>query len=158
MNSSQQLPKMKRTIILLAILSLFGCSKSLEISEYRIEFKNAGGGIGSTSVEGQVIDEMVYLDFDIRNYKNCNSVRFISNLERGDINSTAYIALFNITDSTAISNSALSTASADPVWLESENIYDELPRKPIDLAIRLRTEIGGGAAYCSSAYLYLGID
>ena len=79
------------------------------------------------------------IKFNINNYIDVDSVIFVA-----DINAFVYdnyfpADLFNLTDSIAIMNSSIKTKSSSREIVETGNIFNSLPKKEIDIGIRLRT-------------------
>lgn len=146
---------MKKILVYLILIATLGCSNSLDIKEYRIEFSMMGGTPSRSSVEGALMDAMTYFDFDINNYRHCTSARLVCYFSSSAEISNAFIEVFNLTDSTVITNSTVSTTSTSEVWVHSDNFIDQIPDGPIDITLRFRNEIEEEFVRCRSAYLYL---
>ena len=90
-------------------------------------------------------------------YPGVDSIILIGNPYVGRSVNTAKVELYNLTDGAVITNSLLSTNNlyADRNFIETENLFNHLPDKEINLGIRLQTSINGEFAASGSCYLVL---
>ena len=81
------------------------------------------------------------IKFNINNYIDVDSVIFVAEISAFVYDNYFPADLFNLTDSTAIMNSSIKTKGSGYVHdiVESGNIFNSLPKKEIEIAIRLRT-------------------
>lgn len=73
--------------------------------------------------------------FDKRDYEGVTSISFLTLMATGHSENPAIAKLYNVTDGQVIEESRVTTASTELVWVESGNILDKLPDKPITLGI-----------------------
>ncbi len=112
------------------------------------------GGFGISSDTARVIGPSVYItNFDKRNYAGVDSIVFSALLTPDDSTYFAHVELYNVTDGVPIANSDISTNSYQ--WVESGNIYDDLPDKAIDLSFQIRLSSYGGHGSLRRAVLFL---
>jgi hypothetical protein len=63
--------------------------------------------------------------------------------------------LYNMTDNVSFNNSLVSSNSSLPVIVYSRNIYNDLPKKDIDLGVELYSDVEGKGGAISYSYLIL---
>ncbi len=101
---------------------------------------------------------MGLIKFDKRNYAGVDSIIFVSNVYSGNVSSHGIVELYNFTDSVVINHSLLqSNQPQSPAsYVQTGNIYSDLPEKEVDLGIWVRSETAGiiGGTYLSS-HLFL---
>ena len=123
----------------------------------QIRLNIPAGGHGSNGIDWRILPESSHLiKFSKNFYVNIDSIIFICSFGNdGSSDDSVFVNLYNVTDSLPIANSLLPNNTNPYGWTESGNLFDELPSKEINLAIRIRQETletGGGIA---SAYLLL---
>lgn len=113
--------------------------------------------LSSGSTTGTLTPEWMYLrKFKKSDFSSLQSAILSGYIStQGDLESTCIVELFNLTDNIVIQGSTITTNSKKRVWVDSPNFLENIPDKEIDLAIRLRTNIEGGNATCTQAYLIL---
>lgn len=112
------------------------------------------GGFGISSDTARIIGPSVYItNFDKRNYVGVDSIVFSALLYPDDSTYLAHVELYNVTDGIPITNSDISTNTYE--WVESGNIYDDLPDKEIDLTFQVRLSTYGGHGSLRRAELFL---
>ena len=92
--------------------------------------------------------------FNITNYLDVDSVVFFAYISAEGENNYCIVDLFNLTDSIAIKNSLLKT-NLDGEYVETGNIYNNLPKKEIDLAIRIRSSYYNTESHVNIGHAYL---
>jgi len=98
------------------------------------------GGLGTSSSAGEFIHPGSWLyDFNKNYFVDVDSIVFTSFLKTGDLNVDCLVDLYNITDSTAILSSLISTKGLEQTRVVSENVFKDLPDHSITLAVRIRT-------------------
>jgi hypothetical protein len=112
------------------------------------------GGSWGADTTGWITSAQIYR-FSILNYVNVDSLTFVAKMVGGTNGETYAMArLYNLTDSVFIENSLIQTTSPQWIWVESGNLYDNMPEKEIDLAIHLQESKEGDVAMCCE-YLYV---
>ncbi len=144
-------------ILFLAIL-LVSCKKT-EIKQLKIDFTTGTYGIiqfVTSSAAGEIFEkELIYLGFNKNNYVGCESIIFTGCLGSNLWGNQCFLELYNLTDSTVISNSTISASSGIHEWIESQNLLKYFPDKDIDLTLKLRTEDEGTTVFFTSASIYI---
>lgn len=149
-------------MIFSAFLLLSGCGlvESDAVSEaqdkqVRLEFS---GDFVTTSDNWQLAPYQTYylLKFSKKNYSNVKSIIFTASLYSSKQGNTCYLELFNVTDSTVVENTLLTSDEKSYVFKETGDIYKNLPDKEINLAIRIRSAAKGTyVATGKTAYLFI---
>lgn len=121
-------------------------------------FPITGGG-ATVDTAGEILSSGSHiLHFNKNNYVNVDSIVFTA-LIRSYVGGNYCIAeLYNVTDSTVIDNSNVTTNSTIDEWIETENIINDLPDHDITLSVRVRTENQGSMVSINRACLYLFRD
>jgi hypothetical protein len=90
-------------------------------------------------------------------YPGVDSIILIGNPYVGRSVNTAKVELYNLTDGAVIANSLLSTNNlyTERNFIETANLFNQLPDKEINLGIRLQTSINGEFAASGNCYLVL---
>ncbi|KAB2877436.1 hypothetical protein F9K33_16400 [bacterium] len=114
-------------------------------------FVLVNGGLNTT--DSVIIGDLI--KFDIRNYTGVDSVIFVAFGLSGNVASSCIIELYNLTDSSTVQNSTLSTTSNSYVLLQSGNLFGHLPEKEITLGIKLKPSIPGQFAGVGKNFLFL---
>lgn len=116
----------------------------------------AGGNTTSTSGTSS---NLGLIKFNKNNYLNVDSITFISTPYVGDPSNSSIVELINISDNVNISNATLSssqtTFNMESNYLETGNIYDDLPNDEIALGIRVRSATNG--MFAGVGYTYIAI-
>lgn len=148
-------------MFLLLFVFLFACEKEMEIEvpqneikQLKIDFPSLT--MSSSTESGTILDEMIYFNFNIGNYVNCDSIIFagLINVQISG-HTTCFLELYNLSDDVPIANSVISTEKTVPVWVLSQDILKEFPDKMIDLCLRLRVDQDEHYANVSAASLYV---
>lgn len=97
------------------------------------------------------------LKFSKKNYVGVDSIILVSNAYVGDQANTSIVELYNITDNIPIANSKIITNNlwSPTGFLQTGNLYNELPDKEITVGISLKSGNAGMFAATGSAYLIL---
>ena len=150
-------------ITLLIIVSEFACEGSTGPegpagdSDKQIRLNIPAGGQGTSGTDWRILPEPSHLiKFNKNYYVNVDSIIFICSFGNdGSSAASAFVNLYNVTDSLPIANSLLQNNTNPYVWVESGNLLDELPSEEINLAIRIRSETQGIGVGIASAFLLL---
>lgn len=113
--------------------------------------------VGDTTVYGGLIK------FKKSNFINVDSIVFVAAPMVNNPTNTATIELYNTTDRTPVSGSALSANTIytnqynnrTTDYLQSGNLYNAIPDKEINLGVRLKTKIERESAVLVSSFLIL---
>lgn len=127
--------------------------------EIRLFFNNAVWT--TTNTEWELAPENTYLiSFNKLNYASVDSIVFFATLrvQNGDAGNTCQVRLFNKTDNIAISNSEIETTSRTLIWVNTENIVNELPESKIDIGIEIKSSNGSGWVQVDTPMLILYRD
>jgi hypothetical protein len=148
--------------ILLGSIALGSCKKLVEKDDLdkQINIYFVGDLINS---HGSNFDpawnQSILKDFDIRDYKYIDSVTFNLGIVTEKISDTAYVRLYNLTDNVEIANSLIKGATngytVPYLEINTNNIIKNLPLKPIDLAVQIRSSISPRSAIGNTPYLKL---
>lgn len=135
------------------------CNQDGGIITEEVRIKIAEGTISTTSITGSYLKGFT---FDITKYKNVNSIIFEAkpyvfygpNILH---NNFALLELYNFTDNMPISNSLIRTnnLSANSVFLGSSEIINEIPKKEIQLGLKIRSEVEGLDSESGNCFLIL---
>ena len=148
----------KYALLLITMTVLVFCRCDNDQPEYYVKQVRLDLGVCGT-VQHYCQFSEVYRNFNIHNYPRVKSVIFTVKLSSSSEISEASVALYNLTDSTIIENSVISTRSTDLVWYDSENLVNSFPDHDIDLTTVVTTEYQLYYAYTSAgAYLYISME
>jgi hypothetical protein len=151
---------MNRYISILFFVFIVSCEKTENIiDQLKIDFVTGGGFEFSTgsSVGRTFESQMLIMDFNKNNYKNCSSIVFVGHLTSSNALDKCYLEIFNLTDSIIIPNSTISTSNGNK-WYESENLINDFPDKDIDLTLKLRSGRDGTFVSFNSASIYINFE
>lgn len=97
------------------------------------------------------------ITFDIRNFKNVNSITFESDPWVANNSNYALLELYNVTDNVIIANSLIRTNNLYNIKqdLKKDIPINEFPQKEIRLGIRFKSEINGEYSASGISYLVL---
>lgn len=127
-------------------------------SDKLIRLTIANNGIGTSSTEWYISEYPTfnYPDFNKNDFGNIDSIIFVPSLHTDFSNNKCIAELYNITDGLPIGNSQIETNSTGWDFHYSENIYDNLPNKTIDIGIRIKSENNGKSVSTGIvSYLYI---
>ena len=124
--------------------------------EIQIRLVDGIGGAANTTSSTPVVVSGTS-SFDIRNFVNADSVVFVADPYVSNATNFALVELYNVTDGQVIANSLLRTnnLSEERIQLKTNNLYNELPQKQINLGIRLSSETNGQFSASGVPYLFL---
>jgi len=150
----------KVLLFILGIVFFFACKKEEIIQaeldkEVRVPFPVNDG---TFNISFETFAPSTYLkDFDKRDYPGVDSITFICSLLSGNLSDTAYVRLYNVTDSSIIDNTLLAAATplSTYVVVQTNNIFNMLPDKKIDLAIQAKSSDKNNYIIVASAFLKL---
>ena len=113
--------------------------------------------IGISSTQGWLYSNPSFgiIKFNINNYVDVDSVVMVSFLQTSDSSANCIFELYNLTDSTFISESQIVCNSFQGRWMQSQNIYHYLPLKEITLVPFIKSGKDGVQVTSISAYLFL---
>jgi hypothetical protein len=81
--------------------------------------------------------------FDRTHWSDIDSIKFLARIRTEDQSSKAIAVLHDLSNLKDIVNSSIETNSTSSNYLYSANILQELPDSQIDIAIKLKSELGG---------------
>lgn len=114
---------------------------------------NAGSNTSSSTpvITGSLIK------FNKDNYAGVDSIIFVADPYVADVSNTSIVELYNITDGEIITNSKLSSSSLfnQRSFIQTGNLYNNLPGKEIIIGIRQYSAKEGFFAASGSSYLFL---
>lgn len=140
------------------LITRFVCNGIDGIINEQIQLKIVDGiGTAANTTSAQPVTVPGIHSFDIRNYPNVDSVVFVTDPWVANKNNVAVVELYNITDNQPIGHSMLSTNNlhGEKRPLFSANIFNELPKRPITLGIRLNSKVNGQFSASGIPYLFL---
>lgn len=112
--------------------------------QIRIYFPANGYGYGTSSINGSIESIECISNFDISSYLNADSIVFGSYLNTWNTNVSCTIDLYDMTNGNVINNTTLTSKSTSWEWkMTSINFLDELPKSPITLGIRMKSQNEG---------------
>lgn len=88
-------------------------------------------------------ETLTLIKFNKNDYPGVDSIIFTPSAYSNASGINCYIQLYNLTDNVPIENSTVQSDVYDYIFIDSGNIYDYLPDKEIDLAIRIKSERRG---------------
>jgi hypothetical protein len=109
-------------------------------SDKQLRFGLAGNiGISSTTpfMHPEVWSLM---KFNVHNYTGIDSVVFYALIKSENSSTNCIVDLYNWTDDEVIPVSELMSSSTTLIWINSGNLFNELPNKEISLSPRIRSE------------------
>ena len=86
-------------------------------------------------------------------YNGVDSIVFVSYLKTNSPSTPGFAQLYNLTESTPIANTTLTTSNTEYEVVTSGNIFSDLPETTIDIAIQLNED--GGTDICLTGQSYL---
>jgi hypothetical protein len=100
---------------------------------------------------------LALIKFDKRNYVGVDSIIFVANIYTDDTAIYGIAELFNYDDGSTIQNSTLQSNSPynSNIFTQSENIFQSLPAKEINLGIRTKSSVSGKSMGLGRHYLFL---
>ncbi len=98
------------------------------------------------------------MKFNVHNYTAVDSVVLFALVESDNSSVNCIVDLYNWTDDEIIPGSEIMSNSTTLTWINSGNLFNELPNKEISLALRIRSETGSVLVYCGDATLFLYRD
>jgi len=109
----------------------------------------------STSTTPVIGGELI--KFSKNNYPGVDSIIFVANPYVSDVANTSNVELYNLTDNVPINNSKITTGNLYGYrsFLQTQNVFNQLPDKEITLGIRFSSGNAGMFAAVGSAYLIL---
>lgn len=124
--------------------------------EIQIKLLNGIGSAANTYLSNLLIVSSP-LPFNINNFVNVDSVIFVSDPYVSKKSNHVLLELYNATDKKVLNNSLIRTNQVynEKALLKSPNLFNELPKKEINLGIRLRSEINGEYAASGIPHLFL---
>jgi hypothetical protein len=127
-------------------------------SDNLVRLTIANNGIRTSSTDWYISEYPTYNfpDFNKNDYGNIDSIVFVPSLHSDNSNNKCIVELYNITDGISIENSQIESNSIGWDFYYSENIYNYLPSKTIDIGVRIKSENNG--QYVSTgiiSYLYI---
>ena len=93
--------------------------------------------------------------FNIDNYPDVDSVLFMATLQSESANTECIVELYNFTDNQPIENGELRTNANVAQVGTKVNLLAYLPRKEIELGMRVRSSVNGSPVYLSYPQLIL---
>jgi hypothetical protein len=134
------------------------CNGNHGNSDKLIRLTIAHDGISTSSTEWYISEYPTYNfhDFNKNDYGNIDSIVFVPSLHSDNSNNKCIAELYNITDGLSIENSQVESSSTGWDFHYSENIYETLPSKTIDIGIRIKSENNGqNVSTGIVSYLYI---
>ncbi len=111
------------------------------------------GNLGASEIS-PFIYKTPTVNFNIDNFPGVDSaVFFVGNAWVSNLGDTVNFKLYDLTDHTSFDNSSIATGSRKPVQLTSANIFNDLPKKSINLGIQYY--VNRYQAYGSAGTSYL---
>ncbi len=86
-------------------------------------------------------------------YNGVDSIVFVSYLKTNSPSTPGFAQLYNLTESTPIANTTLTTSNTEYEVVTTGNIFSDLPETTIDIAIQLNED--GGTDICLTGQSYL---
>lgn len=84
-------------------------------------------------------ETLTLIKFNKNNYPGVDSIIFTPSAYSNAAGINCYVQLYNLTDNVPIENSTVQSDVYDYIFIDSGNIYNYLPDKEIDLAIRIKS-------------------
>ncbi len=142
--------------IFLVAIFIISCETPIEPDkQIRLEF---GKKIGTSSTDWELLpDESAQLiKFNKNNYPGADSITFAASMYNEEPHSKCFVQLYNVTDSIAIGNTTLESYEDYYVIKETGNIFDYLPDKEINLAIRIKSNsVDNYVAIGDRSYIFI---
>ncbi len=124
--------------------------------QIRINFPASGLTFATFSTNGNVESILTIFNFDIKNYMGIDSIVFGSYLKVERADATCTVELYDKTNDLIINNTLLNSNATMWEWkTTSVNFLNNLPKTPIDLAIKVKTNIEGISVYYFSPMIIL---
>jgi hypothetical protein len=96
------------------------------------------------------------LKFNKHNYPGVDSIILVCNPYVGDVSNTANVQLYNLTDNVPIAGSSLTANNLySAKFIQTANLYNNLPDYDITLGVSLFSSIEGKFAATGTCYLFL---
>jgi hypothetical protein len=108
--------------------------------QVRLEVGESNVGTNSPDWFNTPFQTFRLIKFNKLNYSNVDSITFVPSMYTPIASNKVYVQLYNWTDNVEIANSELTSNTTDYIFIESKNIFDQLPNKEITLGIRLKSE------------------
>jgi hypothetical protein len=103
----------------------------------------SSGGYSTNSTNGDIWDILSLNDFNIANYP-ADSIAFSAYLYTQDASVKCFLELYDLTNNKVINNTLLTTNSkVYDLKTTSVNILNDLPKSPIKLSLRIKSEKAG---------------
>lgn len=146
--------------VIAIVIIVWGCDDDTIVYDKQIRLE-IDGSISNSSSEWLNTQYETYtlINFNKHNYIGVDSIVFFGSLYTSDVNNTVYLELYNMTDSTPIQNTTLTSNINDYIFMSTDNIYDYLPDHEINLGLRVRSQNEGiGVSSGARSYLFLYRD
>ncbi len=126
-------------------------------SDKQIRFEMSPGyGVGISDTSGYMLSPSVgIIKFDIDNYVGVDTVMFVAYLKTADPSADCMLELYDATDSTFIKGGSIESNSTQGVWVQSSNVYSNLPHKEITLTAYIKSGKNGVVVNAYPIYLFL---
>lgn len=146
-------------IFLIITIALFewGCDDDTLVYDKQIRLE-IDGSVSNSSTEWLITpyETFTLINFNKHNYIGVDSIVFFGSLYTSDVTNTVYLELYNMTDSTSIQNTTLTSNMNDYIFMSTNNIYDYLPDHEVNLGLRIRSQKEGiGVSSGARSYLFL---
>lgn len=130
------------------------CSGQNSMSDKQI-FLSINFSANSTSTVPIIGGQL--LKFSKKNYPGVDSIILVANPYVDDVTNTSNVELYNITDNLPINNSKITTSNlfSATTFLQTGNVFGQLPDKEITLGIRFSSGTDGKFASSGSSFLIL---
>lgn len=123
-----------------------------------LELRFALGNPESTTASQDTIridDRYNLIRFDKRNYTLVDSIVFTSRMRAAIDQDTCIVLLRNVTDNNFINAATLRSDTTAFQWVNSNNIFEALPNRAVDLGVVLVSKRTGAIVEGGQSYLFL---
>ncbi len=93
--------------------------------------------------------------FNIDNYHNVESVVFRRTLNTSDTSAYCFADLYSVADGATLAGTELRTNNVNEVTLSTNNLYNSLPKKELNLYARIRSGKKGVKVNCLDALIII---
>ncbi len=100
-------------------------------------------------------DEFDLIKFDRDNYVELDSIQFVAGLESTFNGDTCFVQLINKTNGNPITDATLMSDTTAFQFLETSDIFDNLPTNETNLGLRIRSSRLGTEVRVNRAFLFL---
>ncbi len=112
---------------------------------------------GITNTNGNMLDKasQTIIKFNKDNYSNVGSIVFGASIYVTNSSSNCIVELWDVTNNVLIPNSTILTNSTNEVYIESQNILQNISSGDINLAVKIKSDVDDSGVWISKAYLFI---